>query len=154
MPYKPSINEALQVLRDELGGSPGELDGSLTTHDAWTAFLRFGGQRFETPATPDSDGLLFQYGTYAFDGPPMFMLDLTRQFEINDADGEHDHYVQIHCELRYTPRPPLKDLGTFGSWFFHDSGDDLHTWAASLGVRLKPLRDHEPAGIRLYEDPV
>ncbi|MER8235687.1 hypothetical protein [Streptomyces sp. NPDC094049] len=153
MPHKPSINEALQFLQDELGGSHNEL-GGLTARDAWMAFLRFGGQRFDTPATPDSDGLLFQYGTYAFNGPRMFMLDLTRQFEINDVEGEHDHYVQIHCELRYAPQPPLEDLGTFDSWFFHDSGGDLDTWAASLGVRLKPLWDHKPAEIRLYEDPI
>lgn len=153
MPKEPLIGEALQILRAELGRGQRRL-ADLTAGDAWPAFLCFGRQRFNTPATPDSDGLLVQYGTHAFGGPPMFILDLARQFEISDADGEHDHYTQVHCELRYVPQPSLRELGTFSSWFFHDAGGDLDTWAASLGGRMEPLRDHKPAGIHLYEEPI
>ncbi|GGT24466.1 hypothetical protein GCM10010271_29820 [Streptomyces kurssanovii] len=34
------------------------------------------------------------------------------RFDIID-DGEHDHYMQVHCELRYEPEPDLDALGRF-----------------------------------------
>ncbi|MFC8262690.1 hypothetical protein ACFUNF_35030 [Streptomyces sp. NPDC057291] len=151
MPRRPPISEALQILRDELESGRREL-AELTAREVWLAFLRFGRRRFDTAVTPDSDGLLFQYGTHAFSGSPMFTLDLTRQFEINDAEGEHDQYMQVHCELRYVPRPSLQNLGTFDSWFFDDAGDGLDAWAESLNARLELLRDRKPAEISLYEE--
>lgn len=153
MPHRPPISEAIQFLQGELESGHREL-AELTARDAWLAFLRFGRGRFDTAATLDSDGLLFQYGTHAFSGPSMFTLDLTRQFEINDAQGEHDHYVQVHCELRYVPQSSLWDLGTFNSWFFHDAGGDLDAWADSLNVCLELLQDRKPAEISLYEEPI
>ncbi|WP_369148990.1 hypothetical protein [Streptomyces sp. R44] len=111
------MEEALDFLRVAM-----EVERStkteLTTRAAWLAFMRFARRRFATAPTPDSDGLLFQYGTYAFTGRPMFTVDLTRQFDITDDDGEHDHYVQVHCELRYECEPALDALGSFNSWFF------------------------------------
>jgi hypothetical protein len=153
MPHRPPISEALQFLEDELESGHRDL-AELTTRDVWPAFLRFGRRRFATAATPDADGLLFQYGTHAFSGPPMFTLDLARQFEINNAEGGHDHYVQVHCELRYVPQPSLQDLGAFNSWFFHDTGDDFDAWVDSLSVRLELLQDRKPAEISLYEEAV
>ncbi|MFJ9339456.1 hypothetical protein ACIRP0_09205 [Streptomyces sp. NPDC101733] len=84
----------------------------------------------------------------------MFTLDLTRQFEVNDAEGEHDHYVRVHCELRYEPQAALRKLGTFDTWFFHDTDGDLGAWADSLSGHLELLQDHKPAEIRLYEEPI
>ncbi|MFC4610358.1 hypothetical protein ACFO9E_21465 [Streptomyces maoxianensis] len=150
---RPPTNEALGLLRGELEAGRSSIT-ELTAHDVWPAFLRFGRQRFDTALTPDSDGLLLQYGTYAFDGPPKFTLDFTRQFEINDDDGDHDHYLQVHCELRYPPDPALDDLRSFNSWFFHDTDECLDHWAGTMGSLLAPLRGRKPADIRLYESPV
>ncbi|MFD9003032.1 hypothetical protein ACFV0T_18970 [Streptomyces sp. NPDC059582] len=128
----------------------------LDTEDAWLAFLRFGRRLFDVPHRPDADGLLFQYGTYSFDGPVSFMLDLTRQFEMADSDGEHDHYVQVHCELRFSPAPALQALGGFDSWFFHDAGDDLDEWAGELTRRAAwtTMRTLKPVEIRVYQEQV
>ncbi|MFJ5707332.1 hypothetical protein [Streptomyces sp. NPDC093105] len=128
----------------------------LTTEEAWLAFLRFGRQLFDVSDTPDTDGLLFQYGTYSFDGPRSFTLDLARQFEISDGNGEHDHYVQIHCELRYGPIPALEALGNFDSWFFHDAGEDLDEWSRSLTERTAwtTIRTLQPGEIRVYRERV
>ncbi|MEJ8640587.1 hypothetical protein WKI68_02325 [Streptomyces sp. MS1.HAVA.3] len=98
--------------------------------------------------------MLFQYGTYAFSGRPMFTLDLTRQFNINADDGEHAHYVQVHCELRYEPEPTLDAVGSFDSWFFHDTDADLDQWFATMERRLELLLDLGPSEIDLYEEPV
>ncbi|MGW6411698.1 hypothetical protein ACWF95_31545 [Streptomyces vinaceus] len=84
----------------------------------------------------------------------MFTLDLTRQFEVNDAEGEHDHYVQVHCALRYEPQTALRDLGSFDAWFFHDSDGDLDAWADSLSSRRALLEGHKPGEIILYEEPI
>src|SRR5688572_21483873 len=84
----PPIEQAVVLLREALRPDLAE----LTADRARLGFLRFARQRFATTGTPDSDGLLFQYGTHAFGGAPMFILDLARQFEVVDADGEHDHF--------------------------------------------------------------
>lgn len=103
-----------------------------------------------------ADGLLFQYGTHTFEGPRVFTLDLARQFEVNDASGEHDHYTQHHCELRYEPVLQLRALGHFESWFFHDTDDELDRWANGLGLHefWAILRNFHPAEIRVYQEQV
>ncbi|MEV5282943.1 hypothetical protein [Streptomyces sp. NPDC052811] len=150
---RPRSEEALDVLRAEL-----EVGRStrteLTTRAAWLAFIRFARQRFAAAPTPDSDGLLFQYGTYAFSGRSMFTVDLTRQFDIGDEEGEHEHYVQVHCELRYECEPVLDTLGSFDSWFFHDANADLDEWFAAVERHLELVLARVPAEIDVYEDPV
>ncbi|WP_240450119.1 hypothetical protein [Streptomyces sp. S1] len=143
------MGDAVRVLE-------GELEAGMDAEDTWRAFLRFGRRLFDVPDTPESDGLLFQYGTYAFDGPPAFRLDLVRQFEIVDGEGAYDHYVQVHCELRYEPVPALEDLGAFDAWFFHGTGEDLDEWAARLAERpvWEALRPFGPVEARVYQERV
>ncbi|MFE2532140.1 hypothetical protein [Streptomyces sp. NPDC059371] len=153
MTSSPSMDEAVGVLEGDVG--TGELADPVT-EDVWLAFLRFGRRPFHVPDAPDADGLLFQYGTYAFDGPPTFTLDLARQFEVTDSGGDHDYYVQVHCELRYGRAPALEALGSFNSWFFHGAGDDLEAWARGLTERAAwaAIRRLEPAEIRVYQEQV
>ncbi|RAJ70645.1 hypothetical protein K377_07869 [Streptomyces sp. PsTaAH-137] len=155
MSGRPSTGEAVGLLESELRAAR-ETRADLGAEDVWRAFLRFGRVRFDTPDTPDVDGLLFQYGTHAFDAPATFTLDFTRQFDVIDSDGEHDHYVQVHCELRYGLAPALQDLGSFNSWFFHDVEDDLDHWAQAL--RNQPvwtaISALKPAETRVYQEPV
>ncbi|MET9955077.1 hypothetical protein ABZ135_26500 [Streptomyces sp. NPDC006339] len=150
-----ALAEAEGLLERELRADRHML-ADLTTEEAWLAFLRFGRRLFDVSNTPDADGLLFQYGTYSFDGPRLFTLDLVRQFAISDSDGEHDHYVQVHCELRYAPAPALEVLGSFDSWFFHDAGEDLEGWSRSLTERAawNAIKTLEPAEIRVYQERV
>ncbi|MEU9230752.1 hypothetical protein AB0D40_41360 [Streptomyces massasporeus] len=150
---RPRMEEALDVLRAQLevGRST---KSELTTRAAWLAFMRFARQRFATAPTPDSDGLLFQYGTYAFSGRSMFTVDLTRQFDISDDEGEQEHYVQVHCELRYECEPVLDALGSFDSWFFHDADADLDEGFAAMESHLELVLARAPAEIDVYEEPV
>ena len=62
---------------------------------AWSAFKVYGREVFGTPDV----GLLFQVGTYDFTGVPLFYFDPVCQFEVTDADGEHDRFEQLHCEM-------------------------------------------------------
>ncbi|MDQ0604990.1 hypothetical protein QF037_009335 [Streptomyces canus] len=155
MTQRLPIDEAAALLESELKGEQ-QTFTDLDTEDAWLAFLRFGRRLFDVADTADADGLLFQYGIYSFDGPATFTLDLARQFEIADSDGNHDHYVQVHCELRYGPAPALQALGSFHSWFFHGAGDNLDEWAEELSARaawttIRPLR---PTDIKVYQEQV
>ena len=84
----------------------------------------------------------------------MFTVDLTRQFDISDDDGEHDHYVQIRCELRYECEPALDALGSFNSWFFQDANAHLDEWLAAMQGHLELLLARVPAEIDVYEEPV
>ncbi|WP_020139588.1 hypothetical protein [Streptomyces sp. 351MFTsu5.1] len=149
----PRMEKALDVLRAEL-----EVERStqteLTARAAWSAFMRFARQRFATAPTRDSDGLLFQYGTYAFSGRPKFTVDLTRQFEITDDEGEHEHYVQVHCEIRYECEPVLDALGSFDSWFFHDADTNLDEWFAAMEGHLELVLARVPGEIDVYEERV
>lgn len=155
MTPRPSMDEAVGLLEGELRSGRQTL-ADRVTEDVWLAFLRFGRRLFDVADTPDADGLLFQYGTYAFDGPPTFTLDLTRQFEICDSHGDHDHYVQVHCNLRYGLSPALEALGGFDSWFFHGAGDDLEEWAQGLTERAAWTTIHRirPAEVRVYQEQV
>lgn len=137
MPGRPPLGEAVQDLRREIGS-----DGVTTAPQAWSSFLRFGRRRYDKPGTPDCDGLLFQYGIVSFYGTEMFVLDFTRQFEVIDADGDHDH-----CALCYASDATLRNLDSFNSWFFHDSGEDLDEWSA-------PLADLEVWGVLHQLSPV
>ncbi|MFD0380270.1 hypothetical protein [Streptomyces sp. NPDC127112] len=109
---RPRLEEAIDVLRAELDVGR-STKTELTTRAAWLAFMRFARQRFATAPTPDSDGLLFQYGTYAFSGRPMFTVDLTRQFDVSDDEGEHTNgdldewfaAMERHLELLLARRP-------------------------------------------------
>ncbi|KJY28527.1 hypothetical protein VR44_25115 [Streptomyces katrae] len=150
---RPRLEEAIDVLRAELDVGR-STKTELTTRAAWLAFMRFARQRFATAPTPDSDGLLFQYGTYAFSGRPMFTVDLTRQFDVSDDKGEHEHYLQVHCELRYEREPVLDALGSFDSWFFHDTNGDLDEWFAAMERHLELLLARRPSEIDVYEEPV
>jgi hypothetical protein len=148
-------DQAAELLESELKGGQ-QASADLDTEDVWLAFLSFGRRLFDVSDTSDADGLLFQYGTYSFDGPATFTLDLARQFEIADSDGNHDHYVQVHCELRYGPAPALQALGSFHSWFFHGAGDDLDGWAEELTARAAwtTIRTLRPADIKVYQEQV
>ncbi|MEV0177582.1 hypothetical protein AB0I00_41615 [Streptomyces sp. NPDC050803] len=147
------MDQAEERLQHELCREQRPL-AELDLGEVWLGFVRFGSQRFDTADTPDADGLLFQYGTYAFKGPPVFTLDLARQFEINDASGEHDHYIQLHCELRFEPARQLRALGHFESWFFHDTGDELDLWADGLGRQefWTTVRHFHTKEIRVYQE--
>ncbi|MGI5170706.1 hypothetical protein ACQEU3_40790 [Spirillospora sp. CA-253888] len=105
MPDRPPLDQAVRDLRRDIAP-----DGVTTASQAWSSFLSFGRRRYDVPETPDGDGLLFQYGIVSFHGSEMFVLDFTRQFEVIDADGDHDHYVHVHCATR-----PMRRCGTWAA---------------------------------------
>ncbi|MGW0607878.1 hypothetical protein [Streptomyces sp. NPDC002640] len=155
MGLRPSIDEAGGLLEAELGARQ-RTTACPSVGEVWEAFLRFGRQLFDVAEVPDGDGLLFQYGTYAFDGPPTFMVDLVRQFEVLDPEGHHDHCLQLHCEIRFGPEPALEALRHVDSWFFHGAGDDLEEWAREVTEQSAwaTVLAHTPTGVRVFQERV
>ncbi|MFH8783296.1 hypothetical protein ACH4GK_34705 [Streptomyces rimosus] len=155
MPSSPPTDDAVRLLEADLRAERQPLT-DLDTEHAWRAFIRFGRRRFDTPNTADADGLLFQYGTYSFGGPTAFTVELIRQFEVVDREGDHDHYVQVSCELNYGLPSPLQALGSYSSWFFHDSGTDLDHWAEEVSSRAAwaTISAFKPVSVRVFEEPV
>ncbi len=70
------MDEAVRLPEYELQADQSPLADS-TVEDARLAFVRFGWLSFNTHNGPDVEGLLFQYGSYSFAGPPVHM-NLTR----------------------------------------------------------------------------
>jgi hypothetical protein len=74
--------------------------------DAWRAFKHFG----RSVKLEGGTGLLFQVGTYDFEGHRLFSFDPVCQFESVFPDGEHEGFEQLHCELTCPPTPELKGV--------------------------------------------
>jgi hypothetical protein len=105
---------------------------SMSAPVAWDLFMDFAEVLFTVPAIPDADGLLYQFGTYAFTGTPRFHFDLVRQFAVTDSD----EYVQAHLELLFEPADDLKALKAHDEWFWRGGSSSLHDWSES--VRRRP----------------
>ena len=127
----------------------------LTARSAWQVFGDFGRVVFETPDLPDADGMLYQYGMHRFMRRSLFELDLVRQFEVVDAEGDHDRYVQMHCTLRYSSTPELAALGADHCWWFPDQGA-LAAWLRSVAPRPEwaVLDAQKPKQVAVHQEDV
>ncbi|SNT29748.1 hypothetical protein SAMN05421812_104328 [Asanoa hainanensis] len=77
----------------------------------------------------DGDGILAQFGTFAFDGLREFSADLTRQFI--DA-GDEDAVWQLSCTFHWSARAETEALGSGQLWSFGRSLDDFFAEALAL----------------------
>jgi hypothetical protein len=122
----------------------------------WEVFKEFVGIPFETEG-PDSDGVLFQTGSFSFHGQDEFYVDFLRQFEVVEEDGEHDHYEQLHCEFRFPVKEVTRSFGNFNHWWF--AHDDAQPWADFVAlVEGRPefiaFRSVTPQAARIEQEEV
>jgi hypothetical protein len=116
----------------ELVGVPTD-DHPAPTHDEFLyAVRRFSVIAFEVPDSPDSDGFLFEYGTFRWIPEPGFVVGVVRQFEIPKDSGDLDHYVQLRAEYRYAIEPDLEALRDRQSWWFRDDSTPFEEWYLSV----------------------
>ncbi|MFG1620517.1 hypothetical protein [Kribbella sp. NPDC049227] len=122
----------------------------MTAASAWSVFGAFGKIEFDVPREADSDGLLYQFGTYDFAGAPRFHFDLTRQFGLRDSD----EYLQFHCDVQYLPSPALEALGSHTEWWFPGDGRQLPEWVAAVNQRPEwsVLESMHPTAVEVYCD--
>ncbi|MER7107893.1 hypothetical protein [Streptomyces sp. NPDC000229] len=93
---------------------------------------RFSAVEFDVPDDPDADGYIFQYGKVNWLPEPTFSLSLVRQLEVTDSSGEHEGYLQVQFELRYSLSEELESLGSRTEWWFPGDESSLDTWLSSL----------------------
>ena len=102
------------------------------------------------PDDPEADGLLYQFGAYAFGGRPMFHLDVVRQLAVEDDD----EYVQVHLELRYVQTDELRALAHHDEWYFRREPQTLDAWTTA--VRSRPewpvLADRDADMVEIFSD--
>jgi hypothetical protein len=103
----------------------------LTAPEAWRHFGAFAQLPFDVAPGWESDGILYQYGTWNFTGQPLFYLDAVRQFAIPDED----EYLQFHCTLIFAPTPELESLGSHEEWWWPEDGVPLPEWSAVVASR-------------------
>lgn len=136
MPDKIPTTEAITVLRSFLAEDVAQRTSSESDR-ILRSFTRFACVEFALPDVPDADGLLFQYGIYAFTGRPMFILSLVRQFEQFDRSGEHEALLQVNCEILYEPDAELGNIGRWEAWWFKPQGGQgstLSDWLAAVAA--------------------
>lgn len=129
MAARRSVEDAEAVLRQIVERRC--LGSTLSAELARESFEEYAHAEFNVPDTPDSDGLLFQYGIYDFTGRDLFTLSLVRQFERLDQAGDHASYFQICIELTYEVSDDLSNLGRREWWFFRGGDDptiDVNSW--------------------------
>ncbi|OFA08440.1 hypothetical protein [Duganella phyllosphaerae] len=93
---------------------------SLT--DALSEFVKFyASTSIEgCPKDAEQDMLLFEWGgPYSWD--PCVSLSLTRQFSLNDEDGDYDRMQQLHMHCRYDANHVALVAGNH--WLYGESTD-------------------------------
>lgn len=117
MPERLPVATAGRVL-ERLVLEESEVGSDLTLDQMIRVFEQFKTIDFLVPDDPDSDGFLFQYGIFGDPQRSAFVLSLVRQLELCDAEGEHEAYIQVRCELSYEPDECLAKLGSRELWWF------------------------------------
>jgi hypothetical protein len=150
------ITEGERVLHNLLRARGIDPNRPASAGEIWEAFKEFVAIPFETEGA-DSDGVLFQTGTFNFHGQDEFFLDFLRQFEVVYDDGEHDHYEQLHCKFRFAVNEATRPFGNFERWWFSD--DETQPWADFVAlVEGRPefiaLRSMPPQAAEIRQEEV
>lgn len=103
---------------------------SISALAAWSVFKEYGREVFG----PESVSLLFQVGTYDFTGTPLFYFDPVCQFEFRDANGEHDHFEQLHLELTCQPTEALSSVKATLWSFDYTTADEFFDAVEALSA--------------------
>jgi hypothetical protein len=100
----------------------------------------------------DGDGLLAQYGVYAFTGPETYQVEIARQFSFLDEDGEWTHFAQLHCIFHFAATGELKEVGRGELWSW-DAEDFFADALATPGFRIVEERGLVPLRLEIdYEE--
>ena len=110
----------------------------------WQVYKEFTAIPVEVDTSED-DALLFQWGrdrAGSMSGQG-FYLNITRQFCINDEDGEYDHMEQLSATLRYA-RGVETEAGNFWSYDFGNSFERFIEEVESSELFRKMVAEYAP----------
>lgn len=123
------VDEAVGIARGLVGGEVPAGPPVLALAELARRFAEVG---FDVPEDQDSDGFLFQYGSVNWFPKPTFVLNMVRQLEVVDADGEHEFYSQVQFEYRYALDAELEAVGSHSEWWFPGDGPSFESWLDSV----------------------
>ncbi|MET9515937.1 hypothetical protein [Streptomyces sp. NPDC002994] len=126
--HRQLARAAVDIAREACSGV-GALDSPKS---AFFEVVRRFSVEFEVPGDPDADGYLFQYGKVNWLSEPTFSFGLVRQLEVVDPCGEHECYLQVQFELRYSLDEELENVGSHTEWWFPGGDCLLDSWLSSL----------------------
>jgi hypothetical protein len=138
----------LRELLADAGIDP-EAPTASDVETVWDVIRHFAQEPAEdaAPREEHGDGILAQYGVYAWDSAPHFELDMTRQFTLLDEHGEYDHMTQLQCTFQFEVTDDLRAIGEENLWSFDLDRNEFFARARDLPgfrhvreTRLKPLR--------------
>src|SRR5215208_44168 len=117
MEERHPIGRGAAVLLDILRARGIDPQSAPPIDAVWPVFKEFVAIPFATDGD-ESDGVLYQSGTYSFTGRRAFHVVFVRQFQVVDATGEHDHFEQLRCECLFDPDEKTDGLQPFHLWWF------------------------------------
>ena len=121
------VQAAEEVARGIFGPLVGS-NGVPSFADFDSGMKSFAAVAFEVPAGAEADGFLFQYGLAGWLPTPMFVLGVTRQLEMTDGQGEHESYLQLNFEFRYSPDDVGASPDSADEWWFAGEGRSFSEW--------------------------
>jgi hypothetical protein len=121
----------LASMLDDAGAGTSAVAPTDVRHAVET-FRRFAALLVEDakPQEDDGDGVLAQFGTYAFRGQREFSADLTRQ--LVEAGGEDAPTWQLSCTLYWPPSAATDGLASGHLWSFGKALDEFFDEAVAL----------------------
>jgi len=107
----------------EFGEAAGSVIDTLSAPQAVELMLRHYGTLRARGCSLEQDGdmLLFQWGAYDWGDGEHFEFDLTRQFIVEDADGD-DGMSQLSLTLQFPPSDALRALSSGNRWCHTPAG--------------------------------
>jgi hypothetical protein len=124
VPAPPPEALLLQVAKRPLEEMLGDT-AEVSAEAAWRTFAEYASLpvAVKAPLYIESDMCLFQWGSRDAGGD--FECDFTRQFVLDDLDGDYDHMEQVSLTLLFDARDAdTVAVGSGAVW----SGDDLLAW--------------------------
>jgi hypothetical protein len=102
----------------------------------------------------DGDMLLFQWGTYDWDGGRSFQFDITRQFIVSHSDDEDDDDAisQLSLKFHFTPSTESDAIESSNHWCSTpDESPDFETFIFDSDA-YRAVQDLRPSKVTLDYD--
>lgn len=151
MPEKVQLEAALSLARGLLDERPPAFP---QLSELTELVRRYAAIEFDVPDLPDADGYLFQYGKVSWFSEPTFVLSLVRQLEVVDSSGEHEYYIQVQFEFRYSLDDDLESVASHSEWWFPGGEVSFEEWLHSVSRSpiTGTLAEKAPREFEIWQD--
>jgi hypothetical protein len=155
MPERHPSEAAESILRD-VGHFPTDEQRIPPVDEVLAAIEQFAAIDFDVPRHPEADSLLFQFTTMTTYAGGTFVIGFTRQFEVEDDEGEHECFVHVRCDYRYPIDPDVEAAGNHAQWWHRAEPEPLTDWLrrAADNPIWRILADKTPSAFVIRQETV